>query len=92
MNTDNITNGHGITQEMITVADQKAEETKKEFKKSGKEQGYKPPKFEDFKDNRKDGSGEGNKHSVKINKGQGYVKDFDAWVNDKMKETEQYNK
>ena len=92
MNTDNITNGHGITQEMNTIADRKAEETKKEFKMAEKEQGYKPPKFENEKNNKKDESSEGNKYSVKINKGQGYVKDFDSWVNDKIKETEKDNK
>ena len=92
MNTDNITNGRGVAQEMNTVADQKAEETKKEFKKTVKNQtGYKPPKYAPEKFNRPDETGTGETHAVKINKGHGYVKDFDAWVDAKIKETRKDN-
>ena len=92
MNTDNITNGHGQTEEMNVVARQQAEKTAKEFSKEPRKKGYTPPVYIHKKPNKKDGSSEGGKHETKITKGKGYVKDFDTWVYDKAKETKDYNR
>lgn len=91
MNTDNITNGRGQTEEMNFVAKQQAEKTAKEFKKEPRKSGYIPPTYINKKQTKKDGSREGGKHETKITKGKGYVKDFETWVNDKMRETKDYN-
>lgn len=91
MNTDNITNGHGQTEEMNVVAQQQAEQTEKEFKKEPRKTGYVPPMYIHKKENKKDESSEGGKHETNITQGRGYVQDFDTWVNDKAKETKDYN-
>lgn len=92
MNTDNITNGHGNTEQIIAIADQQAEKTKKDFKKEVRKSGYKPPEYVPSKDHRKDGSEEGDKKAIKISHGKGYVQDFESWIKSKTSETKSDNK
>ena len=92
MNTDNITNGHGNTEQIIDIADQLAEKTKKDVKKEVRKSGYRPPEYVPTKDNRKDGSEEGDKKAIKISHGHGYVQDFESWIKSKISETKSDNK
>lgn len=92
MITDNITNGHGNTEELNQVADKNSKKTESFFKKEDRKSGYKPPKYESPNGRKKNGSSEGNPYSTKITHGVGYIKDFETWVKTKIAETKSENK
>lgn len=90
--TEVITSGKGNAGDMNSIANDRADKTKKEFKKEERKDGYKPPKFDAPK-------GKGNEKLItvdknigKINAGNGHVLDFDAYVKSLSEKTKKENK
>lgn len=87
-----ITNGLGSTGDMNSVADAKADSTKKEFGKEDRKGGFKPPKYDVPKKRGDERLISVDKSIGKINSGNGKIMDFETYIKTLTKKTEQDNK
>ena len=90
--TEVITSGKGNAGDMNSIASNRADKTKKDFKKEDRKSGYNPPKYEAPKRKGDERLISVDKNIGKINAGSGHVLDFESYIKTLSDKTKKENK